>query len=219
MTFAATTENFSGDPTIVYSVKFEDGDYAEITGNTYTPDTVGNYTVKAVATFDLETALLEKPFTVTPEPTPITLKLDPSSTEWETVNLYAWDANQNPINGAWPGTAAELDADGWYSATINAIGAINIIWNDGTKQTVDVTGIEASQCHALGAIVDTKYSVTVIDCPAPAGPTVTEITYTPDPIIIGDEVTFAATTENFSGDPTIVYSVNIPCYQLAFIHF
>lgn len=62
MTFAATTENFSGDPTIVYSVKFEDGEYTELTGNTYTPDTVGNYTVKAVATYEEETAQKEQAF-------------------------------------------------------------------------------------------------------------------------------------------------------------
>lgn len=89
--------------------------------------------------------------------------------------------------------------------------------SDWTLQSANVNPPTVKTCYKLSST--NQAATEVIDCPVVTEPTVTEITYTPDPIIIGDEVTFAATTENFSGDPTIVYSVNIPCYQLAFIHF
>lgn len=85
MTFAATTENFSGDPTIVYSVKFEDGEYTELTGNTYTPDAVGNYTVKAVATYEEETAQKEQAFDAIDVCTPKNWSLIGTTVgDWET---------------------------------------------------------------------------------------------------------------------------------------
>lgn len=85
MTFAAATENFSGEPAIVYSVKFENGDYAELTGSTYTPDAVGSYTVKAVATYGQETAEKEQAFDAIDACTPKNWSLIGTAVgDWET---------------------------------------------------------------------------------------------------------------------------------------
>ena len=89
--------------------------------------------------------------------------------------------------------------------------------SDWTLQSANVNPPTLTTCYKLSST--NQAATEIIDCPIVTEPTVTLLLYTPFPIIIGDEVTFAAATENFSGDPTIVYSVNIPCYQLAFIHF
>lgn len=62
--------------------------------------------------------------------------------------LYAWDANQNPINGAWPGTQlTEKDADGYWTTTIaTSLTQINMQMNMGsdahkTGDYLNLTGV------------------------------------------------------------------------------
>ena len=62
-------------------------------------------------------------------------------------NLYAWDANQTPLNGAWPGIQmteiVTVDTvDFWKKSFTTSM--LNIIFNDGNgKQTEDIAGLTA----------------------------------------------------------------------------
>ena len=94
----------------------------------------------------------------------ITVRLDPSScTSWSTVRLWAWTDNGN-IFDSWPGQIVSLDSDGWYSYTFDAsITSVNIIWNNGNDQTIDITNVSVSTCFAL--IEQTgKPGVNTVDC-------------------------------------------------------
>jgi len=64
LTFVATTNNFASTPTITYSVKQGQGSYNALSGDTYTPTAAGEYTVKAVATYNTESASKEVNFTI-----------------------------------------------------------------------------------------------------------------------------------------------------------
>ena len=59
--------------------------------------------------------------------------------------LYAWDTDENSINGAWPGTkmsnTTTISGTTYYYTTFADYDEINIIFNDGTNQTDDITGI------------------------------------------------------------------------------
>ena len=102
-----------------------------------------------------------------PTPESITVRLDPQScSSWSNVYLYAWDAKQTPIAGAWPGTKVNKDSDGWWSYTFdNKITNVNIIWNNGSgAQTIDITNVTASTCYKLNTQSGNKIQVTVVDC-------------------------------------------------------
>ena len=95
---------------------------------------------------------------------PITVRLKASSaTGWSKVNLYYWaDRITSP---AWPGITINKDADGWYSHTFDAsVASVNIIWNDGNNQTVDITGVTESTCYSLNSTSGATITVTIADC-------------------------------------------------------
>ncbi len=58
--------------------------------------------------------------------------------EWNTPNLYVWDVADNKPLGNWPGSAMTDDGEGWYSLGIPNVDATNVIFNDGSKQTVNL---------------------------------------------------------------------------------
>ena len=96
----------------------------------------------------------------------IIVRLNPQScTSWSTVRLWAWTSEGNLFN-SWPGIVVDKDADGWYAYTFNeSITSVNIIWNDGANQTVDITNVTASTCYSLNSTSGTSIAVTTIDCP------------------------------------------------------
>ncbi len=55
---------------------------------------------------------------------------------WSTVNIYAWGTGDK--NASWPGVAMTKQSDGTYSYTFNYDDFQNIIFNNGTEQTVDI---------------------------------------------------------------------------------
>ena len=87
---------------------------------------------------------------------------------WNNVNMYAWDSNKNDLCGAWPGTAVNTivtDTSGtqWYQVTVPA-GAVGIIFNNGTLQTVDITDFSDMNGFSLGGKNNEgKYNVTKTD--------------------------------------------------------
>ena len=101
----------------------------------------------------------------------ITVRLDPQScSSWSTVRLWAWTSAGNVFN-AWPGEIVSTDTDGWYAYTFDeSITEVSIIWNNGTAQTVDITGITASTCYALNSTSGTAITVRVVDCPTNVEP-------------------------------------------------
>ena len=95
----------------------------------------------------------------------ITVRLDPSScTSWSTVRLWAWTDNGN-IFDSWPGQIVSLDSDGWYSYTFDAsFTSVNILWNNGNDQTIDITNVSVSTCFALIEQTGIRIGVNTVDC-------------------------------------------------------
>lgn len=74
---------------------------------------------------------------------------DVSATGWTNCNAWIWDAdNANYTGGTWPGLAletAEVDGKTYYVFNADATmygKTVNVIFNNGTEQTVDITGVE-----------------------------------------------------------------------------
>ncbi len=95
----------------------------------------------------------------------ITVRLNPESCEdWSVVRLWAWTANGNLFE-EWPGIVVDQDADGWYSYTFNkSIVSVNIIWTDGTNQTIDIDGVTESTCYSLNSTIGKTITVSVQPC-------------------------------------------------------
>jgi hypothetical protein len=95
----------------------------------------------------------------------ITVRLASSSVpSWSKVNLYAWNGSSSQLLGSWPGAQIIKDADGWYSYTFtDNVTSVNIIWNDGSNQTKDITNVTQSICYTLNSQSGTEIGVTKID--------------------------------------------------------
>lgn len=95
----------------------------------------------------------------------ITVRLDPQScADWSVVRLWAWTSEGNLFD-AWPGIVVSQDADGWYSYTFDeSVESVNIIWTDGTNQTVNIEGVTASTCYALNSTSGKTITASVVDC-------------------------------------------------------
>ena len=73
---------------------------------------------------------------------------------WSKVNVYAWDASGNPLVGAWPGktvtTTKSFNGYEWYSVTFaKSVTSANVIFNNGTDQTVNIEGITSTTYYKL----------------------------------------------------------------------
>ncbi|MCL1942393.1 MAG: starch-binding protein [Candidatus Azobacteroides sp.] len=80
---------------------------------------------------------------------------------WSSMNLYAWDSNGTLLEG-WPGTVMTPDGDGWYSYTFNTA-PVNVIFNDGTNQTMDITGVSSDKCYSINAETTTNSGGTTVN--------------------------------------------------------
>ena len=84
-----------------------------------------------------------------PAPDTITVYFTKGSNWGNTVNVYCWDDDGNEAAGSWPGTAlstATLNGQTVYAATVPA-NVTGIIFNDGSKQTVDIDDGIADGAH------------------------------------------------------------------------
>lgn len=64
-----------------------------------------------------------------------------NTSNWSTVNAYAWDGSKNPIpnNANWPGEAMKKEKDNVYSITLDGdIDFDHIIFNNGSSKTDDL---------------------------------------------------------------------------------
>lgn len=78
--------------------------------------------------------------------------------------IYAWDSSQTALLGAWPGTVVTANALGWYASKFD-LDNVNVIFNNGTNQTVDILNITSSTCYQINNTKQgTGYTVTAITC-------------------------------------------------------
>jgi alpha-amylase len=93
-----------------------------------------------------------------PEPNPslssnITVKFYNNNTAWANVNVHAWDEAGDLTT--WPGDAMTDEGNNWYSYTFSGItGYLNVIFNDGTEQTVNISNIGSDACFSTLATVN-----------------------------------------------------------------
>ena len=64
---------------------------------------------------------------------------------WQSVNAYGWLSDGTQLFGAWPGSSAANEGEGWWRADVKVKGgadSFNLIFNNGAdKQTVNIEGI------------------------------------------------------------------------------
>ncbi len=78
-----------------------------------------------------------------------TLKIygDVSATGWTNCNAWIWDAaGNNYTGGTWPGEALSMEGDYYvWNVPASLMGAtVNVIFNNGSEQTVDINGVVLS---------------------------------------------------------------------------
>ncbi len=62
-----------------------------------------------------------------------------SVANWNNFNCYYWSGDGTSASNVWPGQAMTDDGDGWYSFTIDGASCANVIFNNGTVQTQDLS--------------------------------------------------------------------------------
>ena len=98
----------------------------------------------------------------------ITVSLDPEScSDWSVVRLWAWTTDiygtTTNLFDSWPGIAVGKDSDGWWAYTFDeSIKDVNIIWTDGTNQTIDITHVTKSTYYALESTTGKEINVSTL---------------------------------------------------------
>ncbi len=96
-----------------------------------------------------------------------TVYLLKSSVSWTNVNIYAWNDGGN-ITASWPGTAMSttmVEGDEYYYYTIENKSTVNVIFNNGTEQTVDLYNVTKDTYFELGGMDNGKYTANSSDIP------------------------------------------------------
>ena len=97
---------------------------------------------------------------------PISVYLD-KNTAWSNVNYYAW-TDEGTLLGSWPGTAitatvTDDDGNEYYAYTFpEDLKSFNIIFNNGTDQTIDITNVTKTTYYQLNDLVGKYCTVTDI---------------------------------------------------------
>ena len=186
-----TVRFLNWDGSVLQSTQVEEGQMPQYTGATPTKPSDSQYSYTFSGwTPQIVAATADATYTATFKSigdNNITVRLDPSScSSWTTVRLWAWTDEGN-IFDSWPGQIVSKDSEGWYSYTFEEdITSVNIIWNNGTNQTVDIEGVTSSTCYALNSTSGKAITVSIVDCVTgqPLGPadetTITDVTATPN---------------------------------------
>lgn len=61
------------------------------------------------------------------------------SSDWSSVQIYAWNALPNDIEMTWPGKTVQKDADGYYTYTFDSVEKVNFLFTGDSNQTEDYT--------------------------------------------------------------------------------
>ena len=166
-----TVRFLNWDGSVLQSTQVEEGQMPQYTGATPTKPSDSQYSYTFSGwTPQIVAATADATYTATFKSIGdhnITVRLDPSScSSWTTVRLWAWTDEGN-IFDSWPGQIVSKDSEGWYSYTFDEdITSVNIIWNNGTNQTVDIEGVTSSTCYALNSTSGKAITVSVVNCPS-----------------------------------------------------
>jgi glycosidase len=76
-----------------------------------------------------------------PPPTSFTVYFYKPASWGNGINIYWWDAQPAGVlaDGTWPGVAMTNDNNGWYSYTFTNVTSTNLIFNDGSNQTANLS--------------------------------------------------------------------------------
>ena len=108
------------------------------------------------------TAVVSKKFKTTLEEITVRWKNDLG---WTKMNLYSWvpGTTFRQLTGDWPGTTLTANSEGWYSHTFTGEATVNVIFNNGSAQTVDITNVtESSDFRINTEMSGGKYTVTLL---------------------------------------------------------
>ncbi len=110
----------------------------------------------------------------------VKLYVNVSAPGWENCNIWAWDGDANYSGGTWPGQALATETvDGVeyyvWEAPAAAVGkTISVIFNNGSAQTADITGVVLDKDHFFVLNDDLSYTM---DGEAPEAPDPSDIVY------------------------------------------
>ena len=151
-----------------------DGSEPTVNSTQYTGEITlseGTTTYK-VATFlnNIKSAVVTNIYIVIPKASSIVVRFK-APTSWTACKIYVWEGQitPTPLAGAWPGTAIQKDADGFYVYTISnhSSFSVGIVFNNATgatatEQTVDLSANSNICWQAIGS---NKYAVEAVNCP------------------------------------------------------
>ena len=119
-------------------------------------------------------------------------------------NLYVWDNSQNQLNGGWPGkmmsTTTTVDGQQFFYQTFADVESINVIFNNGSQQTADITGITEDTYFEYDGASNAK-KITV-------NPDPTNVTVKADKATGTYYKTVTVTLTASKNDATIVYTTD-----------
>ena len=142
------------------------------------------------------------------------------ASEWENVQLYAWNALPADLSTAefqWPGEKLEKDSNGYYTHTFTGVSKVNFLFSNGTEQSEEFTLANAGEyTYQDGKWVSGAVSTpSVEETPSVVGTPDTPASATPAPTPAGPDSTpapfdrtdfrdesfyFVITTRFFDGD-------------------
>jgi|GEM_PF-75864 len=100
--------------------------------------------------------------TITVNPAPhFTVHFYRPSTWGTGINIYWWSAQPSGVlaDGSWPGVTMTSEGSDWYSYTFTNVTSTNLIFNDGTNQTADLSRNGTDGWYQNGAWYDTNPGV------------------------------------------------------------
>jgi len=157
-----------------YSIRYTtDGSEPTATSTLYAGEITlpqGTTTYKVAAFYNnTKSVVISNIYTILPKASSIVVRFK-APTSWTACKIYVWEGQTTPtpLYGAWPGTAMQKDADGFYYFTIANHTAFNvgIVFNNAsgatpTEQTLDLSANSSICWQAIGS---NKYAAEVVNC-------------------------------------------------------
>ena len=83
---------------------------------------------------------------------PVQAKVRVKMSDGSAPYLYAWESETSKLAGEWPGTLlSQKDAEGYYYMELDTTGTYNVIFNNGSSQTGDITGLSGETTFTVQA--------------------------------------------------------------------
>lgn len=132
----------TGCGNLTYSWNFGNGQTANGPTVSTSYSTAGTYTATlTVSDNQNQTSITSQTITVSAPQQAISVYFKKPANWASSVRIYFWNAlpTGSLANGTWPGVLMTADCNGWYKYTFPiAVSSTNLIFNDGTNQTVDL---------------------------------------------------------------------------------